>query len=183
MNISERNEIALILTNLAEYFGRNISRAVVMMMVDDLEVYPMEQIQAAIKKYRQNPKNRAFPLPAQLIDTMSPELNSKNEAVESAAQVIQAVSKFGWSNPEMAKEYLGQLAWRIVERFGGWRYVCENLGVSISVGTFQAQARDLAIATIERSEMGLDNMSPQIKQSKEVLSLVQSNDMNKIINS
>ena len=178
MSPQERNELGILFANLAEYYSKNLTRGALAMYIEDLEEYPLGQIQLAMKKYRQDTKNRTFPVPAQLIEIMNPKTNSRNEAMEAASRITEAVSYFGYTNPERAKEYIGDLGWRIVSRIGGWQYLCENLGVTLHVSTFQAQARDIALSTIERGNAGLDGFAPQLPQAEKITELFSSsNDM------
>lgn len=183
MNQNERNQLGLTLNALCNYYSRPANPQTIAMMVDDLSDFSLGEVMNSIKVYRRNPKNRVFPLPAQLIEIIRPQENTRNEAVEAAARIVEAVSKFGYSNPSEAKMFVGDLGWRVVERNGGWLYVCENLGVNLNVNSFQAQARDLAMATIERKNQGLDEQAPQLKSRIEVVKELNMamNDLNKVI--
>lgn len=183
MNTNERNELGLHLTNLAMYYGRQINPNVVGMFLDDLSEFSYAEILIAIRKYRKLPTSVRFPLPNELIKIMRPEIDNKSQAIEAASRIIEAVNVFGWPNPEQAKTYIGELGWRVVERIGGWQYICENLGTTLNLGTFTAQARDLANATLERVAAGTDSIAPQIQSGtpKELTSLLTGNDLNRAL--
>lgn len=184
MNYNEQNEIAILLSTLSEYYGRQMARPVVMMMVEDLMEYSVDQIKMAVKKYRQDKNNTTFPIPAKLIAIMNPQTSEGSESIVAATEIINAITNFGWSNAEQAKDYLGELSWRIVETMGGWTYLCENMGSKIQIGTFQAQARDLAKSLIERKKAGLDGMPAQIEiqkgKNEKIAELFKGNDMKQI---
>lgn len=182
MTQQERNELGLILNNLCNYYSRQSNPATIAMFIEDLENFPLGQIQMAIKKYRQDPKNKTFPLPAQLIDILNPSVNPKNEAIEMASKILESISTFGYPNEEKAKEYLGEYGWQIVKRWGGWDYLCKNLGVTIQISTFQAQTRDMAISLYERNVQGLGGTMPQLPNARQFNELVNNSvkDINSI---
>lgn len=80
--------------------------------------------------------------PADIRNKIIPEPTAKDLAREITMRINQAVSKIGWSSPNEAKEFIGEVGWVAVERWGGWNYVCENLGVTLDVNNFIAQTRD-----------------------------------------
>lgn len=179
MNSRERNELGLHITNLAMYYGRQINPLVISMFLNDLSDFSYAEILVALRKYRTTPGCNRFPLPNDLVKIMRPTIDNKNQAIEAASRIIEAVGTFGWPNPEQAKSFIGELGWRVVERIGGWKYICENLGTTFNLGTFTAQARDLANSTLERNELGLDCTAPKLnKSNKKVASLLAENDLN-----
>jgi len=80
----------------------------------------------------------------------------ETDAREAASLIIQAVKKFGWPAPEDAKNFMGSLAWAVVERQGGWASICKNLNDS-NLGIHQAQWRELAKSILDRSRRGETN--------------------------
>lgn len=90
------------------------------------------------------------------------EANPEAEAIEAAARIVQAVNRIGYTNPDAAKEFIGELGWRAVTRFGGWLAVCETMTPE-NVTTMQAQFRQLSKATLSRVEYGLEEFAPVIK--------------------
>lgn len=139
----------------ASYYGRTLSPQVLAMYVEDLEDFPPADVIAAYKAWRRNPKNTQFPLPAQIRGIIQPEVDPDSAAREIASRIVGAISKCGWSNPTGAREYMGEVGWEIVRRFGGWTYVCENHGVSLQPAAFMAQARDLARAQLQFPEAAM----------------------------
>lgn len=184
MTATERNELGLHLNNLAMYYGRQINPGVITMLLDDLKYFSYAEILVAIKKYRQAANSNRFPLPNDLIKIINPIVDNKSQAIEAASRIVEAVGTFGWPNQTAARDYIGELGWRVVERIGGWQYICENLGTELNLGTFTAQARDLANATLERVAAGRDGTAPQLQQGapKELTSLLSGNDLNLALN-
>jgi hypothetical protein len=129
----------------------------------------------ALKQYSRTTKFRQLPTPMQIREMLSPQMNPDNEAREAAARIVQAVGKYGYMSGLEAKQFVGALGWRVVERMGGWAFLCENLGDGLQQGTFMAQARDLAKATLERAALGYDQIAPTIStpQTNQIKELVQ----------
>lgn len=146
----------------AEYYGQTIRPEVLLMYVDDFSDYNTQRVIEAYKAYRKNPKNTRAPLPSQIISILNPEINDDAQAVSIAARVIESVSKFGWCNSQDAKNHIGEIGWRAVTAFGGWQYVCENLGTEIQLSTFNAQIRDITKAEIQKSKLKIVTTGPQI---------------------
>jgi hypothetical protein len=119
-----------------------MSDMVVKMYASDLEDLSFDEVVRAYEIYRRNPKNTRAPLPAAIREIICPEVADEDVAISTAGNVVQAVSKYGWSNSTDARVFIGELGWAAVQRFGGWQYVCENLGRTIQLGQFQAQIRD-----------------------------------------
>lgn len=143
---------------LSAYYQRPIDDAILVMYCEDLADLPFDRVELAFQNYRRDPKNTNLPLPAKLRAMVEPNHDTDALAIEAASRIVRAVSKFGYPSPGEAREFIGELGWRVVERTGGWGYVCENLGTEISLTTFQAQARDLCRATINIAKTGMDNM-------------------------
>jgi len=138
----------------ASYYGRDIKLDVVNMMAEDLNDLPFEDVSSAFLSYRRNAKNKSFPLPAQIREIINPEVGSRAKANEVASRIRKGISDFGWCNGEKAREYIGELGWKVVIRSGGWQYLCENHGLELNPLTYQAQARDLVESTIEMAGIG-----------------------------
>lgn len=128
----------------ASYYGRTISEPVLNMYAEDLEDLPEDRVVAAYKTYRRDPKNKSFPLPAQIRDIVQPETTPEVEARDIASAIQGAIVKYGYPNEGLAREYIGPQGWDVVQRWGGWSHLCANMGVSIDPGQFYAQVRDFA---------------------------------------
>lgn len=139
----------------AAYYNQTISNEVLLMYVQDLAEFDYQNVIKAYSEYRRNPKNLRMPLPAQIIQLLNPEISDDSLAIDSASRVIEAVSKIGWNNSQQAKEYIGDLGWSAVQAFGGWEFICLNLGVDIQLSTFNAQIRDIAKSKIHKAKLGM----------------------------
>lgn len=157
MNPEDRKLIANRLAASWIMFGRDPHFETLAFMVDNLADLPANKILFAIEKYCRDPKHTTAPTVGKLRAYCEPQQDPRSLAIDAASRVVGAVSKFGWAQGRSAREYIGELGWLAVERCGGWSYVCENLGLGLSVGTFQAQVRDACEAILARGEVGLDS--------------------------
>lgn len=44
---------------------------------------------------------------------------------EVSSRIEGAISKFGYTSPDKAKEYVGEIGWVVVQQCGGWESICE----------------------------------------------------------
>lgn len=144
MNDEQLASIKKIFLVLSAYYREQLPDMVIQMYASDLSDLDFFEVKAALEAYRKNPKNRRVPMPAEIRNMISPVLSDDSMAREIAVRIQGAIVRFGYTGGAEAKEFIGEIGWSIVMSYGGWRYVCENLGKSIDVNTFQAQARELA---------------------------------------
>lgn len=135
-------------------YGRELAYETAVFMIDNLADLSAEKVLQAIDLYSRDPKNTFAPTVGKIRAIVTPEVDERTQAIEAAARVVGAVSKFGWAQGRAARAYIGELGWSAVERSGGWSYICENLGVNLQVGTFQAQIRDVCTAQLQRAKSG-----------------------------
>lgn len=139
--------------------GQTLQNAVLAMYADDLRDLDPEECIRAYGAYRRNPKNTKFPLPSVIREIVAPEesISTEAKASEIAARICGAVPKFGWCNGSEAREYIGPIGWDIVQRQGGWPYICENLGTKINPSSFQAQLRNQLDSNIRYGVKALES--------------------------
>jgi hypothetical protein len=184
MNQEMRTAIANAIRVTGKYYGKDIDLEVLTMMVDDLVDLPVTDVLKAYGDYRRDPKMKFFPMPSAIREMIQPTVSDDARAKEIASRVREAVSKFGWSNPVEAEVYVGSIGWTLVQRFGGWLHICENLGLNIPETTFLAQVRDLAKSQLELGKAGQlnnpailehgakDELSPPSKSFQKILDSV-----------
>jgi hypothetical protein len=113
----------------------------------------------ACKKYIDNSANEFFPRPiSKLIAIIKTPVSLEDDSQEIASKIINAVSKYGWNNYEDAKTYIGERGFDVVKRFGGWQYVCQELGQNIQLTTFNAQIRELLKSKARIQNVKQDNV-------------------------
>lgn len=155
MTPEQRSAIAKEIQLCGFIYNREIKREVLTMLIDTLVDLPFEEVLQAFQIYRNDPANKFFPNPAQIRAIILPEPSRDVVANEIAARIREAITRFGHMGGGEAKDFLGEGGWRIVLRFGGWVYLCENLGLGIDVGTFYSQVRELAKAHVELDRAGV----------------------------
>ena len=178
--MTENKEVhhAMVVTALAEYYNRVISATVLSMYVEDLMVLSVGELQQAAKLYRNDPANKFFPIPAALISLVRPEQTAQDAANEAASNIIRCLSEDGHTNAVRAQAKMGELAWAVVKRMGGWTRLCEEVQIR-DIPTYRAQFRELA-ATLHRKEsMGLSQSLPELPKSR-LETLVQLKSLNRL---
>lgn len=158
MNQLQRDQLGIKLTEIAMLYGKDFPKETAKIYINSLLSFlpdSFENYMKALSDYVSDKKNKFFPAPVHLREYLNPTINDDQLAVSAASRVIEAVSKFGWSNPGEAHAFIGDLGWRSVKVFGGWQYVCENLGTEINLSTFNAQIREISKATIQQAKLGI----------------------------
>lgn len=153
MNITAIKKLIL---DDADYWGTPMSEGRLNAFANQLSSFEPVEILKSMMLYRGEAGRSRMPMPADLIARMNQDLDSDSKGKLIASRVYEAVGRFGYANPSEAKAFVGDAAWRLIARFGGWTYICQELGVSIPVSTFIAQMRDIATATDKASKIGID---------------------------
>jgi hypothetical protein len=137
------------LVYLCVYYQTLFPDEVIAMYAEDLSDLPQELLLQAFRDIRRDPKITRFPLPAIIRARVAPSENVDDKAAELASRIPQALARFGWNHPREAREFLGEIAWEIIEREGGWQRVCEMVQDE-TVSVYKAQWRWLAKALLSR---------------------------------
>lgn len=166
MNSDERVQIGELWIGLAQTYGRDLSRAALTVMLNAISDLQFDAVKKAMNQWAGYSKLNRHPSPAELREIILPTIPTLTTAREAASRAIEAVSKFGWCNSADARSYIGELGWKGVERFGGWQYVCENLGTTLDVTIFQAQLRDICETTLTLGAHGLMDTPPTLPEKK-----------------
>lgn len=156
----KRAQIMALFVALGEFYRIDVKRHHAEMYAKAVEDLSPDQISRAMEQVQRTSK--FFPMPSEIRELAlgSP----KDEALEAASRIIEAVSRYGWTNPERARSFIGELGWLVVERDGGWTRVCETL-TNQNQATVKAQYRELAAALMRRGAAGLGNQAPRLTRS------------------
>lgn len=154
MNQIETQKLKALIVATAAYYGQQIPDQVLAMYVEDLADLNFEAVVAIVREIRRDPKNNRFPLPAVIRDRISPAITPENEALEAVSRIIEAVSKIGPYRVAAAREYVGELAWSVVQTEGSWENVCSNL-TDDTIGVSRAQWKQIALAKLNRAKAGI----------------------------
>lgn len=154
-NQHEKNKIAEEWLYIAMLYEKELPAHFLNKMIDEIKDLSADNVLKALKAFRTNNKNKTWPRPSDIRALINPSLSVETQANQIARMIPEAISKFGWPNPDEAKAYIGEIGWQIVQSKGGWVDVCNYHGNEWDVGTFHAQARDTAKSIIEASALGL----------------------------
>lgn len=152
LSSEEKKEITRIYDLTCKAFDKSLDRDVLKLQIEDLSDLDFNAIVQALHEYRKNPKNSFWPKANKIREIINPQFSPEAQANVIASKIREAISRHGWSNKNAAMELIGPIGWEIVERSGGWNYVCENHGLDLNPLTFHAQARDLAKSLIENNK-------------------------------
>lgn len=171
MTREEQQKLKEALVFTAELCGKSFSDEAIKMLAHDMNHMEFEPVIAAMARLRKRGK---FPTVEEIEDIVKPKLDPADNAREVASLLIQAVSKFGWCNADGARKHMGELAWEIVRRLGGWVHLCETLN-SANQGFLTAQIRDLATSMMKRAELGMTDVKPELiaPESPKLSNLIQ----------
>lgn len=152
LNQLDRDELAIKISECAFYYSKiDLDRDKIILTINIIDKFfnkPIFEIIRAYDLYMQDSKNKFFPAPAHLREYLQNSTSADYEAKIIASKILESVKKFGWNNPEKVREYVGVNGWNAIESWGGWLYICENLGSEISITTFNAQTRDMIKANL-----------------------------------
>lgn len=165
MTPEEKRQVAEGLVITAQTFRHVLTDAACRMMVEDLDDLSSLEVLHALKEYRKTTKRPFMPTVAEIRQLARPPMDARDIGLETASRIRSAISKFGWPSPQKAREYIGEQGWDVVERFGGWQHLCENLGTVIQETTFMAQCRDVVASQVNLTRAGVDLEKPALEQS------------------
>jgi hypothetical protein len=92
-----------------------------------------------------------FPSIKEIRTIIDPELDPDQEAMVIASRIVGTVSRVGPYQPELARQSIGDVGWKIVQSEGGWENVCQTLTYE-NQGMLKAQWRNLAKTFISRAD-------------------------------
>lgn len=136
------------LNALAEMCGVKLNAFMIGVFDETLAPFGYKNATMALNKYLADTKVWKFPTPAMVKEILQPN-DEMATAQRIVGKIIKSVGRYGYSRPTDAKNEIGPIGWTVVEQFGGWSYICENLGHRMDVGTARAQMRDLVLAMIK----------------------------------
>jgi hypothetical protein len=161
LTTDEKQNLKKHLALLGAYFQQQLPDPVIVMYAEDLADLPYPDVRRAMEECRREPKRRTMPMPADIRDRLTPAVTDGALALEAAARIVAAISKFGYYNARDSQAYIGEIGWLVVEKMGGWESICTSL-TNKQMGTFHAQCRELAKAQIELSRAGKLDLPPAL---------------------
>ena len=158
-----KNDLMKIVFALGEYYDKKLTQSQLEMYAEDLAVLTPNELSFAIRRYRADPANEFFPRPAKLVALARPEDSDLDVGRVVAARIMTAIGKFGWTQPEAAKAFIGELGWSVVTLQGGWQSICA-LDRDVLRGE-QPRLRDLAVSVSQRARAGTLSLAPKLPES------------------
>lgn len=162
------------------YYQLKLDPQVIPMYAEDLSDLSLPSVIQAYKSWRTNPKNFRFPLPGQIRNIVCPDVNPEDQGRDAAARIVSALSKFGYTNSNEAKLYIGSLGWKVVERQGGWAALCERT-MRDELPTYQAQWAKHALSIVHMVSSGHDEPPALPSSPTEGRDFLTSNEFQKLI--
>jgi hypothetical protein len=148
---------------LAELCGKDLSMDTVA-LYDRLlfPAYQYDDLATALEKIIANRGDRdAFPSVKTISDQINPTVDDEALAAEAATRLVGSIARFGYVDPRGAREYMGEVAWAIVEREGGWTSLCERVTTN-QLPSLKAQWRELAKALMTKARAGKLDQAPAL---------------------
>jgi hypothetical protein len=155
----------------ADVYGESLNEKQLKKFSDLTSHFPAKTLIKLLDAHMASDWGHRMPKPSDVFRMAKKGLNlpSEDDASEVASQIIQAVENNGyWVNAKEynekekgAKEELDDLAWKVVEKLGGWGPVVRHLhSVGSARTTWIAQTRDLIKVVIKKeNEKVIDKVS------------------------
>jgi len=167
MNFTQQIKIKLLA--LATISGKELNEMALNAFIEALSDLEPSAVLASLQDWLRTGKG--FPYPADIRAKVMPDLDPKDNAIDAVNRIITAIGRFGYTNPKQARDFIGELGWETVERFGGWLHLCENVN-SENEGMFRAQLRELAVVVSKKSMRGELDKSPALPDRTNVQQII-----------
>ncbi len=152
----------LIIQNLT-FYDAPVNEMKVKMFAAELQDLDLQAIDLTLSDFRKEKGRRLMPMPSDIRDKIRPvSVSDESIAIEATTRIVTAISKYGHTNHEAAKNFIGQLGWEVVKRQGGWNEVCQT----DMVGVFQSQSVKIAKSVLEQSRAGMLDHPPELPVSR-----------------
>jgi hypothetical protein len=139
-----QTDVVKALMAMAAIYEKALSQDAADMLISDLAEYDPAKILAALRVCRLE-LNR-FPTTAEIIKRMSVKSDS-TQVQDIVGSIFKAISWYGYNNQDGAREMIGEVGWKAVQYFGGWRALCDS--PSDDASTIRAQLRRSVEAAVE----------------------------------
>jgi hypothetical protein len=177
MNQSERIQVGELWLTLASMYGRDIPRPALKLMLDAIADLPAPAILKALEDWARSSKSKTHPLPAEIRDVVTPVIDDRSIATDLSKRISGAISRRGWTWPstcqydghanfeEAVKAELGELAWEVIRRCGGWQRIHDDY-FDVDAGVFTAQLRDHIESVSKMAKAGVLHIPPALPAAK-----------------
>lgn len=142
-----QKDIITWLYQMSKLLQLTVTKESLVLFAKMLDEYEPKRVEWAIFDYAKNASFPRFPLPSELLNRITPVKLVADESNEIVAAIFSAIRSYGGRyNINAARENLGEIAWRVVENFGGWERICTC--EEGDANTMRAQLRNHAQAVL-----------------------------------
>lgn len=148
---------------LTQWAPKEIDRDLCLIWLNVLKDFSDQQIKDAFLKAATELTD--WPAPA-TIKRLCQGCNKTDEEIgqEIASRIEGAIYKFGYSSADKAKEFIGELGWKVVLQCGGWVTICEV--ETDQLPSSRKQWRELAAIVSKNYYTSGDNLPPGLPEKK-----------------
>ena len=155
------------IANALYLYNRPVNKALILTYEEALDDIKEHLVLEAIKSLVKSEKFMFTP--AQIRDKIIGSPSEKDIGRNLAMKINQAIAKFGYPSPNQAREFIGEEGWKAVECWGGWGYLCTNVGDTIELTNFIAQTRDLIESNFKSQPMASGGVALNPGSDKKLL--------------
>lgn len=142
----KHDSVAKALAAMAVIFDKRLTPEAVDLILSDLRQYEPDDVYKALSLCRKELSR--FPTVAEITKRIPGTSSNPSEIV---GRILLAVEDYGYPAPDRAREFMGEVAWRAVNYFGGWQALCDY--PADSAMALRAQLRNNVIDAIERNSI------------------------------
>lgn len=132
--------------------------------VEDLSQFEGEAFARVLHRLRAAYKERTLPTVKELEDAALQRATGKNDVDEAVARICTAIRTIGGNNHVRAMEFVGELGWAIVSRYGGWQAVC-SVETEKDLAVMRSQMKSTGESVRERASLGVLSQAPALPDS------------------
>jgi len=152
------------LNTVAALANVSLTKTLVAVYVEELEPVGLDRAAAALRRYATKTTPRTgLPTIEQIkADLGAGEPSDDAQARDAVSRIVESICRLGYNWPIQAQQAVGELAWEIVRRSGGWETVCEDYTYAREKTVMLAQWRELAKSLLERARTGQLDSAPSL---------------------
>jgi len=144
-----------IIVALAEIYGATLTKLAIKSYHMALEEISQKKVNEIFKEILEDDSIKFMPKPGELHGMAKPKLNPKDKAIMSMERIKNAITKFGWPDPEGARNFLNETEWNLITNRGGWNAFCSEPRNNIHDPMIYAQTRESLLSTYVAIEKGI----------------------------
>jgi hypothetical protein len=154
MNLSEiEKKITTAVVMTAKNAGKPLDDFGLDIYVECLMPLPLDRVLVCL---RDGFKTGKLPTIQDIENFATARPNETDSVQEAVARICSSISRFGSPNSDRAREFIGELGWQIVERFGGWQLVCDVPDMQ-ALNVLRAQMIKLGASVWNRAKLGIQS--------------------------